>query len=366
MGKKLSLLFLALGVLLFMGASCSNEGTSLYVQNSTSLDTGGTDSPSTVSGWRTYENKKYGVSFDYPSNWFKNESVSDDFLSVKLGNADCIGVQCPPDFLGIEIRAGIKKNTTTNFIAWIDSKIDSNNKTGLLPNGKRTSVNIGGRSAIKVEKSDWAGAVPGPAYFINQDQDYYIYISIGRNDLTDTSLNLFNRIIGSMKFFANELPAVDSDQGDETVNSNSNNGGVIKPTGQTYINERFKFKLIYPNDCLFKNNSDQVYPPVDVELFVCGKDADDKTVGLRITSSTIAQESERAFNGRKLKYFQSLTLLSDHKSVYLTFYKGTRNKPERYIFAEKNNRVYVFFVTNDTGDYIAAFDKMIAGFEFVD
>ncbi|MFA6485809.1 MAG: hypothetical protein WCT40_00355 [Candidatus Magasanikbacteria bacterium] len=362
MRNQLTVYILALGVLAFLGAGCASQGVSLYVDDTKQNDAGGVVTVSTNSGWSHYENKKYGISFDYPSNWTRQDSTSDDFLSVRLGNADCASAQCPPDFVGVEIRAGVIKNKFTDLSAWVDSQIALNNKTGILPGGKIESVSIGGRGAIKVAKSDWRGALPGAAYYLDQDQYHYTYIATGKNDTTAGALTTVEKVIASVRIFANQLPAIIVDEGDESTST-------VPPeirNGKLYSNERYAFTFRYPEECVFVNNSDQVYPPVQVELFACGKDEKDKTISLRVVSSTVEAEVKKAFGGRKLKYYQNIVLVSDRKGIIVSFAKGARNKAERYVIVGRGNYVYVLSVKDDTKTYATNFDKLLSGLSIAD
>jgi len=363
MRRKLAVFFGLGAILVLAGAGCANQGVSLYTQNTTTPDTGGVVTVSaTNAGWSHYENKKYGVTFDYPPNWTRADNMSEDFLSVRLGNADCASEQCPPEFVGVEIRAGVKKINFTDLFDWVKNKIVENNKTGLLPNGKMETIDIGGHSALRVEKSDWAGASAGPAFYLNQDQNYYIYISTGRNDVTAGALDAVNKVIGSVRVLPNSLPIPDLDQGDNT-------DSVLPPevrNGKLYTNAEFKFNLRYPEVCPFHNNSDQVYPPVQVELWLCGKNEDDGIISVKVVSSTVDQEVKNAFGGRRLKYYQNMILVSDQKGILVSFTKGYRNNPERYVIVGRDKWVYVLSVKNDVKDYAAKFDEVLAGFEATD
>jgi len=318
--------------------------------------------------WQRFYQKKYGWEFSYPEGWPIRTEKTENQLLVFLSNVNCVN-QCPPEYLGIKMKVGAIY-PGGDFLHYIKNEISRNNKAKIYPGGKVEDVKLSGRSAVKVARSDWTGADPGPGYFVALDQDYYAYISTGRNNLTDKAEKAISQIIGSIKIHKNLIlrPSVIAKManggGADTGDSVSNTAGGDAEGDSVYTSRRYKFTLNYPEHCYFSDLTDQTQRPIDLELALCGAKQDERVVGLRVFKGNIDEAWNSVFNGRDLSYSLQNVLVSDQPGRMYTVSPGNRSRAERWLLLERNGRTIMIYVVDDVGRYANDFDKLVSGFEF--
>ncbi len=155
---------------------------------------------SATDDWQTYRNEEYKFEMKYLSNWlFNSKSVggTDNFLDIHLSNIQVVnGPGCPEKYIGLEIQVGHVKDTKVDFTTFVQSQVKSG--IGLQPSGKLEEMSISIYKGYKVENSGWDSGCVGPGYFIEQDEDRYVYIFSGGN-IENYNITL-NQILSSFKF----------------------------------------------------------------------------------------------------------------------------------------------------------------------
>ncbi len=139
-------------------------------QSQTQPDTGGTSSPSTVEGWKTYTNSQYGFSFEYPNGWDAIEGSD----SVDIGQGSRAYVSVYP----------------------IGEKVPT------MPgsNSQESKLVVGGFSAVATQ---WEYANNQSASIISLSPKYPRLWTINNEilfDLTNEQLPLVNQILSTFKF----------------------------------------------------------------------------------------------------------------------------------------------------------------------
>ena len=374
--RKLGGVLALCGILLLSGAGCvfnntkNNAATNTMPTVTTTkkdfyVNKGAGDNLSVpFSEWQKFYQKKYGWEFSYPEGWQIRTEKTENQLLVFLSNVVCES-QCPPEFVGLKMKVGAIY-PGNNFINYIKADIAENNENKIYPGGKVQSTTISGRTAVKVEYSDWSGAEPGPGYYVGLDRDYYAYVSTGRNNLTKNAEKVISQIIGSIKIHGNYIPRP------EEVNNTSTSGdtGNESDTGDsnyntnTYTSARYGFTLDYPEDCYFYNMTDEMWSPINLALALCGKQFSDRTVGFRIYGKGINDTWSDIFRGRSANYQVQNMLVSDRSARMYMVKSSSQNKEERWLLIEKSGATYVIYTTDYSGDYKNDFNRIITGFEF--
>ncbi len=380
--RKASGIILFCSILLLTGAGCvfnnaqkqvvSNYPATTTVKKDYYVNRGAADNLAVpFADWQRFFQKKYGWEFSYPEGWKIRTEKTENQLLIFLSNVACEN-QCPPEFVGLKMKVGAIY-PGGDFIKYIKGEISRNNKLKVYPGGKVEDIKISGRSGIKVSRSDWTGAEPGPGYYVGLDKDYYAYISIGRNNLTKNAENAVSQLIGSIKIHSNYIlrPSVIEKMAkinsgvDDTGDVTGNTAGTETETVDSiYTSRRYKFTLNYPEHCYFSDMTDQTQPPINLELALCGAKPDERVVGLRVFSGNIDTAWMSVYNGRDLNYQMQKVLVSDQPGRMYTVVAGARSRAERWLMFEKGGRTYIIYVIDDVSSYANDFDELVAGFEF--
>jgi hypothetical protein len=377
--RKVSGIILLCSTLLLAGAGCVfNNNTQLTTANYPATTTvkkdyyinrGAADNLAVpFAEWQRFFQKKYGWEFSYPEGWQIRTEKTENQLLIFLSNVACEN-QCPPEFVGLKMKVGAIY-PGGDFLKYIKNEISRNNKAKIYPGGKVENLKISGRSAIKVSRTDWAGAEPGPGYYVGLDKDYYAYISIGRNNLTKKSESVINQLIGSIKIYNNFILRPEVLEKMAKINSGISTadddvaGTDTKIVSSVYASRRYKFVLSYPEHCYFSDMTNQTQPPIDLELALCGIQPDERVVGVRVFEGGIDAAWMSVYNGRDLNYQMQKVLVSDTPGRMYTVSAGARSRAERWLMTERNGRTYIIYVIDDVSSYANDFDELVSGFEF--
>lgn len=127
-----------------------------------------------IAGWKTYENPKYGIEFQYPQNWI--------ILENSFGGASKLNVVSGPD--------GEVYDISPPFLVIVLP--ESANNTFTFPNPSTSNVTVAGISGIKYE------------YKFKENPETAIVLPFGQYKiLLGTKKpyeNIFNQIITTFKF----------------------------------------------------------------------------------------------------------------------------------------------------------------------
>jgi len=320
----------------------------------------GDNLPTDNSAWSLYSNEKYGLSMRYPTSWQKTTSASDDFLSVRVSNMAC-SQQCPPEFTGLELRVGVKKNTIGDFLPWIEKQIAANNESGVLPGGKVSGVSIGGRNGIKVEKSDWVGANPGPGYYIGLDKNYYVYILTGKNNLTARASSAIQAILASVRLGANSLPRYAIKVPGQTATD-----AVLSEPELRYVNNDFGFRFYYYSKCKPRDYTEEVPLQVELELGMCADNYNDRIMGVRLVTADVLTAVNNMLIGRNVGWVRKGGIILDRTAMTATVAASGDNAAERWVFLDDYGKTYIFYLLNDKPPYSEMLDSLVNSFEFVE
>ncbi len=331
-----------------------------------------------ISSWSKYAKRAYGLAFEYPSNWWMRVSPQgSNSALVSLGNLSC-GLQCPPQFVGIEIKSGIRRNTSTDFADWIKTAVSKGEIAGLPPGSKLDSSKLGKRSAWLVNKSVIAGAIDGQTYLIEQDETHYAYVSIGLNNLLPKARSIVDKIINTVKIA--RLPVdlstlagngVDTGDGIIEEGASIDNDNFVAQVGEKrYLNNYYRFSLVFPGNCKLLNVTEDVDMPIQLELSLCSSNGESPKMGVRIYKDTSADVvAQSIFGARGLNTYrdgETKIMLADSvigKNINLL--AGENRLPERWVIAERANIVYVLYTLDNTSPYKGWFDFVIRKFKFL-
>ncbi|OGH83676.1 MAG: hypothetical protein A2261_03370 [Candidatus Magasanikbacteria bacterium RIFOXYA2_FULL_44_8] len=326
--------------------------------------------------WKPYSKRAYGLSFSYPANWtMRAVPQGNKSVLVSVSNVGC-QVQCPPQFVGLEIKSGIERSTSTDFGSWLGHSIASGEIPGMPAGTKAKLSKLGKRTAWFTDKSMLSGANDGYTYFLEQDESHYVYVSVGLNNLLPKAKDYAKRVADTVRVA--RLPMDESasgdtgDDGDGTVEegvSIDSDTAIAQMGEKRYLNNYYRFSLIFPGNCKLLNITEDIDPPVQMELSLCTPNGETQKMGVRIFKNTTADTvASSLFGGRSINYKTSSNkiLLSDGVVGINVNISGSNNSlPERWIVLERTNIVYVLYVLDNTAPYKAWFDFVIRRFKLL-
>ncbi|MDO8509528.1 MAG: hypothetical protein Q7S24_00090 [bacterium] len=358
------------GMIILGGAGCSGTSsplptTSPYptLKKEYYINAGTADNLAVpFSAWKQYTNKKYGWNFSYPETWQFREEFADNELQISLGNVLCTS-QCPPEFLGFRMRIG-RQIAGASFVNFVLNEIKLNNEQKIKPGGSIKAISIGGHSAFQVENSNWSGAIPGPAYYVQLDKYYYAFIAVGKNNMLAKSNDFLNKFIGAISVRPNLLarPGIK-----KLADGNIATDTPIEldSISEIYTNNDFRFNLIYPGHCSLKDTSQEVIAPIRLDLVVCNDRPEDKIVGMRVYRLTATDTWNLVYKKHIANWQVVNLLISDVKGKMYVLPATKTTRAERWLMLEKNGHTYVIYVLDDQGQYAKDFDALVNGLEIL-
>lgn len=153
-----------------------------------------------AANWKIFKDEETGFEFKYPQEWIFSAQPKDGklgFLDIHLENfqySDDNSI-CDPNFIGLEIQAGVPKDQSQDFYSFVKSQIVEG---GLGPKGSLKEVKVNDHFGFMVQDSGWDSNCSGPGYFIEQDRNFYIYVFTGiGKDSQNEGLEKIDQIIST-------------------------------------------------------------------------------------------------------------------------------------------------------------------------
>jgi|GEM_PF-3049519 len=155
----------------------------------------------------TYENKEFGLRFEYPSEWTLDESIGgspdSNSLDIHLSNLTPVGDApgCQDGYAGIEIQStqvqpseylGFEKLAKTVLLC----EDPSSQGLGCI-SGDIETITINNLKGYKGTHSGWDGC-DGPGYALEQDKNQYIYIFTGTKEASASDKKKIDNTINSI------------------------------------------------------------------------------------------------------------------------------------------------------------------------
>lgn len=141
-----------------------------------------------TSEWQTYTSTRFGFSFKYPPNWYVNDNLGVNSLSVGNYSYPPSNDRTPEDFIGIQFQYHTK--TASESLRDIASR--PSELGGFVP--KVESVTIAGFNAIK------SNEIGDGVYYLPKSQTEYMIVLGPLRGLNKSAGKIIDRILSTFKF----------------------------------------------------------------------------------------------------------------------------------------------------------------------